>query len=89
MKPKGAGLCFYFPGSFQTGARPTQGRAGAQSQLVAKEILHHAIVVAQAQNAEFTLKMWLKMSSTDSTDFDNQPKLNPSTLVDNRTTKTL
>jgi hypothetical protein len=62
VKPKGAGLCFYFAGSFQTGAPPTQGRAVAQSQLVATEKLHHAIIVALAPNAEFTIKMWVKMS---------------------------
>jgi hypothetical protein len=48
--------------SFQTGAPPTQGRARAQSQLIATEKLQHAMVVALVPNAEFTIKMWIKMS---------------------------
>ena len=58
----GARLCFEFAGSFQTEAPPTQGRAGAQSHLAATEKLRHVIIVALAPNAEFTIKMWVKMS---------------------------
>jgi len=39
----------------------------AQSQLVATEKLHHAIIVALAPNAEFTIKMWVKMSLPERT----------------------
>jgi hypothetical protein len=38
----------------------SQGRAGAQSELVATEKRHHAIIVALMPNAEFTIKMWVK-----------------------------
>lgn len=38
------------------GAPPTQGRARAQSQLVATEKRHHAMIVALVPNAEFTIK---------------------------------
>jgi hypothetical protein len=48
-------------------APPTQGRAGASSQLVATEKLHHAIFVALVPNAEFTIKMWVTMSPADTT----------------------
>jgi hypothetical protein len=64
---EGGRLCFYFAGSFQTGAPTTQGRAGAQSQLVATEKLHQPIIVALAPNAEFTIKMWVKKRSTEGT----------------------
>ena len=48
-KAEGGRVMLFFAGSFQTGAPPTQGRAGAQSQLVATEELHHAIIVVCAE----------------------------------------
>jgi hypothetical protein len=70
----------FFAGSFQTGAPPTQGRAGAESQLVAKEGLHHAIVIALVPNAEFNLKIWVKMSPAERTYFNKQPRLHPAMI---------
>ena len=85
VKPMGAVLCFEFACSCQTGAPPTQGRAGAKSYSIWWQPMHRmlrrGLHRGRTPHYQWTQGMWVKMSSAETTYFENQPPQHPHPVI--------